>query len=96
MARLWIKVMKRNRIIASETVSLDGREVQDALMEKLREMDLPSPLWLNKHFGEMEKFRLTSFSPGDFIELVRFDKIDISLIDENGEKRVSKDPRNEF
>jgi len=97
MAKIWIKVIRNHRIVGNEVVELDDRDViQAALAEKLREMDLPSPIWLQKHFGEMERFYLTSFGADDFIEPVRFDKIDISLIDDGNETRRNKDPRNEF
>lgn len=95
MAKLWIKVLKNHRIVMSEVEPLDNRDVQTALAGKLRELDLPSPLWLNKHCTEMDSFALTSFSADDFIEPIRFDKLDVSVI-EDGETKRSKDPRNEF
>jgi hypothetical protein len=95
MANLWIKIIKNNRIAKSDVAPLVD-SVQEALAEKLREMDLPSPLWLSKHENEMEKFFLTSFLAGDFIEPVKFDRLDISVFDEHTGKRANKDPRNEF
>lgn len=95
MPNLWIRIVKNNRIVKSEVAKIEG-DVRTSLEEKLREMDMPSPLWLTKHEGEMDRFQLTSFQAGDFIEPVRFDKLEISVFDENDVKRVSKDPRNAF
>ena len=53
-------------------------------------------MWLEKHRREYADFRRTAFLPEHFIEEVPFDKLEIEFLDDTGEKRRSKDPRNQF
>lgn len=95
MTQLWLKVIKRQKIAKNETAACAPGEEQNVLAEMLREMDLPGPMWLDKHEREFEDFRFTSFLPEHFVEPVYFDRLEISLIDE-GVTRRSNDPRNAF
>lgn len=96
MARLWARIIVKHRIAQQATVpcSVDG--VGDALTELCREFDIPCPLWLNKHENEFEAFRHTAFLPEHFMEDVPFQKLEIEYLDDEGKKRISNDPRNQF
>ena len=96
MVNIWIRVMKKHRLHLSETIPFDGIDAPDTLAEKLRQMDLPSPIWLKKHQRELAQFNLTSFARGDFIEPVDFDRLDISIIDDEKPTQRNQDPRNAF
>ena len=96
MARLWARMIVKHRIVQQMTVPCAWSGEEDALVEICREMDIPCPLWLNKHRNEFENFRHTSFSPDHFMEDVPFQKLEIEFLDDEGKKRRSNDPRNQF
>lgn len=96
MNRLWVKALKRHRIIKNADAPCQWDEQEEVLREMLREMDYPCPMWLDKHIKEFESFRRTVFRPEHFIEDVPFDELEVIWLDDSGEKRKSKDPRNQF
>ena len=96
MKRLWARLLLRHKIIQQATVPCQSEEVKEALLAALREFDAPAPVWLPKHQREMDEFRHTWFSRGDFMESVHFDRLEIELLDEEGVQRKSNDPRNAF
>ncbi len=96
MSRLWVKVMKRHRIDRQETAPCAWGVERDVLMEVCKRMDLAYPIWLGKHAQEFEQYGKTSFSKGDFVEDVDFEKLEIEYLDDTDTKKRSKDPRNDF
>ena len=96
MARLWAKIMQRNRIARQDTRTCAWEEAEDALRELCREFDVPAPLWLDKHVREFEEFRRTAFLPEHFMEDVPFQKLEIEFLEDDGRSRRSSDPRNQF
>ena len=96
MARLWGKLIKKHRIwrdVVSETDGDDAAATQEALSEVCYRLDIPRPIWLDKHTEEIERFGYTSFSQDHFIESINFDKFEIEFL---REKHRSADPRNDF
>ena len=71
-------------------------EAVKALTQLCHEFDIPCPLWLRKHENEFEAFRHTAFLPEHFMEEVPFQKLEIEYLDDEGKKRKSNDPRNQF
>ena len=96
MARLWARVIVKHRIARQMTAPCVFEDPQEALTEICRELDIPCPLWLNKHEREFEDFRHTAFLPEHFMEEVPFQKLEIEFLDDTGVKRRSNDPRNQF
>ncbi len=96
MARLWLKVMKENRIRQQEALPCVWGEEKDVLVELCKTLDLPAPIWLSKHESEYARFRRTSFKPEHFIESVEFDAMEIEFLDDTGKRHKSDDPRNQF
>ena len=96
MSRLWIRLIKNHRIDRQETVPCAWGEERDALVEACHTMDVPAPIWLNKHDNEFEQFRRTAFTGDHFIESINFDRMEIEFLDDTGKKRRSTDPRNVF
>ena len=96
MARLWARIIIKNRIAQQATVPCTPDGVGDALTDVCREFDIPCPLWLRKHENEFEAFRHTAFLPEHFMEDVPFQKLEIEYLDDEGKKRKSNDPRNQF
>jgi hypothetical protein len=96
MSRLWVRVMRDHRINEQDAVPCAWGDQKQALEEALKGLDLPIPMWLNKHEREFDHFRRTSFSPDHFVESVNFEKVEIEYLDDTGKKRKSDDPRNQF
>ena len=86
----------KHRIARQMTAPCVFENPQEALTEICRELDIPCPLWLNKHEREFEDFRHTAFLPEHFMEEVPFQKLEIEFLDDTGVKRRSNDPRNQF
>lgn len=93
MVRLWARMIKKHRIIRSETVELT-EDIHQAIGELCAVMDISRPMFLGKHQREWEHFQQTSFTGEHFVEPVFFDKLEIERIDSEAPKKKSKDPRN--
>jgi hypothetical protein len=96
MTRLWMRIIKKHRIDRQYIAPCAPGEERDVLIALCREADLPAPIWLEKHDREFDRFRRTAFLPDHFIEEVRFERMEIELIEDDAAPRVSKDPRNAF
>ena len=96
MSRLWVKVIKKNRIARDVTVSCGWGDVHEVLTEALKELDLPTPIWMSKHEQEFEQYRKTAFLPEHFIEEVDFQRLEADFLEDTDIKRRSRDPRNDF
>jgi len=96
MARLWARIIIKNRIHKQATVNAAFEDVDDALTELCRDFDIPKPLWLNKHDREFEEFRRTAFLPEHFMEEVPFQRLEIEYLEDDNRTRRSNDPRNQF
>lgn len=96
MARLWARIIVRQRIVQQRTVPCPRDGVGSALEEICHGFDIPCPIWLNKHTHEFEAFRHTAFLPEHFMEEVPFERLEIEYLEDEGKKRRSDDPRNQF
>ena len=97
MDKLWGILRKKHRIWKDKVVEVAGDDLsaaQEAVGEISYALDIPRPIWLDKHTDEIERFGRTSFSQDDFVEPIAFDKFEIEFLRE--EKRRSADPRNDF
>ena len=96
MSRLWVKVIRKNRIDTDLAVPCQWGDQHEVLREALQEMDLPVPMWLGKHEVEFEQYRKTSFLPDHFVEDVDFQRLEADFLEDTDVKRKSRDPRNDF
>lgn len=96
MARLWARIIVKHRIERQSTAPCAPDDVGEVLTEICREFDIPNPLWLDKHVREFDAFRHTAFLPEHFMEDVPFQRLEIEYLDDEGKKRHSNDPRNQF
>ena len=96
MSRLWVKVIKKNRIDRQQELPCAWGEEHSALQDITKAMDLPNPIWLSKHVAEYEAYRRTAFLPDHFIEAVDFQRLEIDFLEDSDVKRRSRDPRNDF
>lgn len=93
MPQLWVRAIRRNSIIRSETIALDG-DLLDTIGLLLNRLDLPRPMFLGKHEREWAQFGMTTFTKDHFVEHIPYDKIEIEQFDPNEKKKRSQDPRN--
>lgn len=93
--RLWVRMVKGHKILRQATHECAFDEADDALTEVCRAFDIPKPLWLPKQEREYQAFRVTAFTHDNFLEDVPFDRLEIEFLDD-GPKRKSADPRNQF
>lgn len=96
MSRLWVKVIARHRIDRQEAVPCAWGDERDVLLEALKALDLPCPMWLRKHEQEFEQYGKTAFLPDDFVEDVAFQRLEVDYLDDTDAKKKSRDPRNDF
>lgn len=93
MTYLWARMIHKHRIIASETIVLED-DLLSALSDLCARMDIPRPMFLQKHEKEWEQFGQTAFTRDHFVESVSFDKLEIETYDPDEKKKKSMDPRN--
>ena len=78
--RLWVRLMKKHKIVKSAMVPCTRDDPQDALRRALPTMDLSQPLWLDRHQADWTEYALTRFMPDHFVEPFSFDSMEISYI----------------
>jgi len=96
MSRLWVRIIKKHKIAVQEAAPCDWADHKRVLVELCKQFDAPAPMWLNKHEREFDEFRRTSFSKDHFVEDVPFDSMEIEYLADDGKRRKSDDPRNQF
>ena len=85
-----------HRIARQEIVPCPWGDQHEALREACHTLDVPFPIWLDKHTREWEEFGQTRFLPDDFLEPVDFQRLEIEYIDPDAKKKKSADYRNAF
>lgn len=92
MFRMWVKQWKENHLIEDITICDSApstqknrtKKVFDAVEEACYSMDIPKPIWLDVNIREFQKSDRTRFTKDSFIEEVRFDYLEIHVIEEDG------------
>lgn len=90
--RLWGRIIKGTRILKSETVPCDPRDIDEALLALCRRFDVPRPLWLQKNEKDFASFGRTHFSQDHFMEPISFSRMEIELIQPENKKRHVRNP----
>ena len=93
---LWLRTIRHQRMDRQHVEPCSREDVQTALEEACRKLDIGRPIWLDKHTREWEEFGQTRFLPDDFLESVDFQRMEIEFIDPDAKKKRSRDLRNEF
>lgn len=78
---LWVRVMRRQRILKHHTLPCRREAPQDALQTACTHLDIPRPLWLEKNHRDWEAFGQTRFMKDAFFEQVDFDHLEIQLLE---------------
>lgn len=83
--KVWARVRVDNRTVAEHIVAIEQKEASEVenwaepIGELCRRLDLARPVILKKHILDLTAFSHTSFRPGDFMEKVDFDRLEIEL-----------------
>ena len=82
MIKIWGKVVKDEKIIKQFVVEVEPKKCTffDMLKQLCEGLDIPTPVLLNKHVMDFNKFSMTLFKPADFVEKVYFDKFIIEYL----------------
>ena len=73
--QLWVRVIRKNKIIESRTAPCTYETWQQALDDICHGLDISRPVILPRHERDWEQFGLTHFLPEHFLESVHFDKL---------------------
>lgn len=79
--RLWLRVLKHNKIKKDTVVPCMENDFEEALREGARALDLAVPVILPKHRREYETFMQTRFLESDFLEAFPFDRLEIEYFE---------------
>ena len=80
------KIFKGNVMWREATVIVDEpqltfvKELEKALIETCRSLDIPIPMWLSKNTQEFAAFRQTLFFSDQFTEPFPYDRFQIRLL----------------
>lgn len=82
MINIWGKIFVNEKIVKHFTVSVQPKECTffDMIKSLCEGLDIPTPVLLNKHINDFNKFSMTLFKPVDFIEAVNFDKFIVEYL----------------
>ncbi|MDD3212929.1 MAG: hypothetical protein PHY64_04620 [Eubacteriales bacterium] len=85
--RLWVRLIRGHKAARDLTVPCSAADPLPALREAMHELDLGMPVWLPRHQADWKAFRLTHFSQEHFLEPVDFDRMEISYIAPESERK---------
>ena len=83
--KVWARIRKDNKTVAEHVIAIPEKsacEVENwagAIGELCHELNLSRPVILKKHVRDFESFNHTVFRPGDFMEKVDFDRLEVEL-----------------
>lgn len=82
MIKIWGKILAKEKIAKSTIVEVDVETTSffDMLMGVCQKLNIPTPVLLDKHVMDFNRFRRCEFKPSDFIESVVFDRFVLQLM----------------
>ncbi len=73
-------VIISEKLINNENSSISFRDLlEDNFIALCKELDISVPLWLKRNTTEFARYRRTSFTKDQFIEDVKFDRLEIKI-----------------
>ncbi|MDD3412138.1 MAG: hypothetical protein PHY12_15140 [Eubacteriales bacterium] len=94
--RLWVRLMKGHKAARDLLLPCERDDVLGALREAMHQLDLSMPVWLPRHEADWEQFGLTRLLPEHFIDPVDFDRMEISYIAPEEEKKKKRGFEQDF
>ena len=82
MIKIWGKVIKKERITKSKTIQIDPSSMSffDMLKTICLDLNIPTPVLLDKHVYDFNVFHFSTFKPDNFVESVSFDSFVVQLL----------------
>ena len=83
--RLYGRVMKERYVLTEQCVEDKDRtkpfadRLEGCLIKICRRLDVSVPIWLDKNTTEFACFRKTSFMADQFMDEVKFDRLEIQI-----------------
>ena len=76
MIKIWGKILSGDKILKDKTILVEERDTTffDMLKDLCQQMNIPTPVLLDKHVYDFNLFNQCVFKPDDFVESVIFDK----------------------
>ncbi|MDR2505550.1 MAG: hypothetical protein LBD16_05520 [Oscillospiraceae bacterium] len=86
MAKLWVRLIIKNKIWRQDTEPLQGAEPtlansKEALDEVLKRLDEPRPIWMPSHERQFLGYGQARFLPEHFVERVNFERMELETIE---------------
>ena len=84
MIKIWGKLLSQDKVIKSKTVQVDEKHTSffDMLKNLCHDLNIPTPVLLDKHVYDFNLFHVCFFKPDDFIEDVVFEKFAVQLLND--------------
>lgn len=86
MLKLWIRLIRDNKLTGQFTAPVKAASAADMLAEGLREgcyeLDLAQPMVQEKHLKDIRQYGFTRFLPESFMEDVSFDRMEVRIFDD--------------
>lgn len=81
MIKIWGKIISNEKIVKSKTVKVDTANTTffDMLASLSHQLNIPTPVLLDKHAYDFNVFGICTFKPDDFIEDVAFDRFTLEI-----------------
>ena len=79
--QLWVREMRRNKIKRDIVVPCPLGELEEALAQACRGLDIAVPLVVARHHRDFAEFRQLRFLPEHFLEAVAFDRLEAEYFD---------------
>ncbi len=76
MIKIWGKILSDDKIIKDRVILVDEKSTSffDMLKDLTQQLNIPTPVLLDKHVYDFNLFNQCVFKPDDFVESVIFDK----------------------
>ena len=86
--RIWFKIWKDTKLIKDHTVinaedDTRTHKVFASLEEACHELNLGTPVWLEKNIKDFKRFSRCRFSQDNFMEVIDFDFLEMLVIEED-------------
>lgn len=88
MFRLWVKIIKENRLVKDIVISDSSDKTRtykifDGLEQACVEFDLEKPIWLDSTISHFKRLSKARFNRDNFIEPIDFDYMEIQILEED-------------
>lgn len=85
--KLWVRQIMKNKLARDVVVPCEDMDWLEALRLACQQMDLSVPIVVARHERDWQSFRLLRFLPGEFLETVRFDRLEVEYFDPDSRKK---------